>query len=175
MEFDPKVDYYSILGIRKEATGKEIKNAYHALAKKYHPDVNKSANPTKFKQISEAHSILSNRRTRSQYDSMRNADYFSNETTQSAHTSQSQSFKTNEWGHTAYAWDKSNKRKKWEGHHNPFNEQSFDFYQNLRNTNRRKEYAKYEGEEYKDYSNYYDPLRNVFTSYHNIMSDSKVP
>jgi molecular chaperone DnaJ len=63
-------DYYSILGVSRTADEKEIKSAYRKLARKYHPDVNpgdKSAEE-KFKEISEAHEILSDPHKRSQYD-----------------------------------------------------------------------------------------------------------
>src|SRR5690242_8880165 len=63
-------DYYSILGVSKTEDEKEIKSAYRKLARKYHPDVNpgdKSAEE-KFKEISEAHEILSDPHKRSQYD-----------------------------------------------------------------------------------------------------------
>ena len=38
MDFDPRVDYYKILGVTAKATDLEIKRAFYALAKKYHPD-----------------------------------------------------------------------------------------------------------------------------------------
>src|ERR1044071_1739039 len=63
-------DYYKILGVAKTADEKEIKSAYRKLARKYHPDVNpgdKSAEE-KFKEISEAHEVLSDPHKRSQYD-----------------------------------------------------------------------------------------------------------
>lgn len=57
----PFIDYYNVLGINKNATGKEIKAAYRKLARKYHPDMN--ANNTeakrKFQEINEAHEVLS--------------------------------------------------------------------------------------------------------------------
>ncbi len=63
-------DYYSILGIKKEATTDEIKKAYRKLAHKYHPDKNpdnKEAE-TKFKEINNAYQVLSDPAKRSQYD-----------------------------------------------------------------------------------------------------------
>jgi molecular chaperone DnaJ len=66
-------DYYSTLGVSKTATKAEIKKAYRKLAQKYHPDANKgdAAAEARFKEISEAHSILSNDTKRREYDQMR--------------------------------------------------------------------------------------------------------
>jgi molecular chaperone DnaJ len=63
-------DYYDILGVKKSASEDEIKKAYRALAKKFHPDKNKGNKDAenKFKEISEAHSVLSDKEKRSQYD-----------------------------------------------------------------------------------------------------------
>jgi len=63
-------DYYDILGISHSASEKDIKKAYRRLARKYHPDVNpgdKTAEE-KFKQINEAHEVLSNKENRRKYD-----------------------------------------------------------------------------------------------------------
>ena len=64
------IDYYKTLGIKKNASQKEIKKAYRTLAKKYHPDHNpdnKEAE-SKFKDISEAHQTLIDLKKREQYD-----------------------------------------------------------------------------------------------------------
>ncbi|MCB1197958.1 MAG: J domain-containing protein [Deltaproteobacteria bacterium] len=63
-------DFYKTLGVEKTASQAEIKKAYRALAKKYHPDVNQN-NPEaeeKFKQITEAYAVLSDESKRKQYD-----------------------------------------------------------------------------------------------------------
>lgn len=69
--FDPDVDYYSILGLKSNASQKEIKENYYKLAKKYHPDINKSVESGKFKDITNAYNILSDSGLKNKYDSMR--------------------------------------------------------------------------------------------------------
>ncbi len=63
-------DYYELLGVKKDASEDEIKKAYRALAKKYHPDKNKGNKEAeaKFKEISEAYAVLSDKEKRAQYD-----------------------------------------------------------------------------------------------------------
>jgi len=64
------MDYYKVLGVGKNATQEEIKKAYRKLAMKYHPDHTKGdkAGEEKFKQISEAYAVLSDKEKRQQYD-----------------------------------------------------------------------------------------------------------
>lgn len=64
-------DYYEILGVDKKATEAQIKSAYRKLAKKYHPDVDKSPSAQeKFKDINEAYEVLSDKEKRARYDSL---------------------------------------------------------------------------------------------------------
>ena len=62
--------YYGILGIKKESNKKEIVSAFRRLARKYHPDVNSknSYNEKKFKEINEAYQVLSDDKSRKDYD-----------------------------------------------------------------------------------------------------------
>jgi len=61
-----KKDYYEVLGINKKASKEEVKKAFRKLAHKYHPD--KGGDETKFKEASEAYSVLSNDKKRAEYD-----------------------------------------------------------------------------------------------------------
>jgi len=63
-------DYYSILGVSRNASEREIKQAYRKLARQYHPDVNAGDKSTeaKFKQINEAYEVLSDKEKRRKYD-----------------------------------------------------------------------------------------------------------
>ncbi len=65
------MDYYEILGIKKDASQEEVKKAFHRLAHKYHPD--KGGDEKKFKEINEAYQVLSDAQKRAQYDQFGNA------------------------------------------------------------------------------------------------------
>lgn len=65
----PEKDYYKILGVDRNATKEEVKKAYKRLAKKHHPDLNKSSDAAeKFKEINEAAAVLGDDQKREKYD-----------------------------------------------------------------------------------------------------------
>ena len=65
-------DFYKVLGVSKDATEDDITKAYRKLARKYHPDLNKTKEAEeKFKDISEAYDVLSNKEQRQKYDAIR--------------------------------------------------------------------------------------------------------
>ena len=70
-------DYYQTLGVSRGADEGEIKKAYRRLARQYHPDMNKGDKKSeeKFKDISEAYSVLSDKEKRKQYDMFGNAPF----------------------------------------------------------------------------------------------------
>jgi len=71
-----KRDYYEVLGVSKNASKDEIKDAYRKLAMQYHPDRNKAPDAEeKFKEISEAYAVLSDDEKRQQYDLLGHAGF----------------------------------------------------------------------------------------------------
>ncbi|MGD8501454.1 MAG: DnaJ C-terminal domain-containing protein [Phycisphaerales bacterium] len=65
-----KKDYYEVLGIKRNASEQEIKQAYRRLARQYHPDVNPGdkSSEARFKEINEANEVLSSKESRKKYD-----------------------------------------------------------------------------------------------------------
>ncbi len=72
-------DFYKTLGVAENSGADEIKKAYRKLAKKYHPDANPNDAQAadRFKEVSEAYSVLSDEQKRKQYDQMRKYGAFS--------------------------------------------------------------------------------------------------
>lgn len=73
--------YYETLGVERGASAGEIKKAYYALAKKYHPDTNKGDEETekRFQEVQKAYEVLRDAKTRSAYDRVGHANYESME------------------------------------------------------------------------------------------------
>ena len=64
-----KQDYYSLLGLTRDASQEEVKRAYHEAALKLHPDKNTAAGETElFLGVQQAYEVLSNPVRRKQYD-----------------------------------------------------------------------------------------------------------
>ena len=71
-----KKDFYEILGVSKNATEAEIKSAYRRLARKHHPDIDKSEGAAeKFKELSEAYQVISDPAKRKNYDQFGHAAF----------------------------------------------------------------------------------------------------
>lgn len=66
-------DLYEILGVKKDANEKDIRKAFHTLAKRYHPDVNPGDKQAeqRFKEVNLAYEVLKDSKKRNQYDQMR--------------------------------------------------------------------------------------------------------
>lgn len=68
MEFK---DYYTVMGVSRDASQEDIKRAYRKLARKYHPDVSKEPDAeSRFKALGEAYAVLSDQKKRAQYDQL---------------------------------------------------------------------------------------------------------
>ena len=64
-----KRDYYEVLGVAKDASSSDLKNAFRSLARKYHPDRSQEDDAeNKFKEIQEAYAVLSDAEKRAQFD-----------------------------------------------------------------------------------------------------------
>lgn len=78
LDFDPKKNYYDILGVSEDADADEVKKAYRKGAMKYHPDRNKgnAEAEEKFKELNEANEVLSDSVKKQQYDAFRKGDFW---------------------------------------------------------------------------------------------------
>jgi DnaJ-class molecular chaperone len=74
---DARKDYYQILGVDENASQAEIKKAYRKLAKEYHPDKHQGDKRAedRFKEISDAYSVLNNEKKRKEYNTIRNSPF----------------------------------------------------------------------------------------------------
>jgi curved DNA-binding protein len=64
-------DYYKVMGVARDATEAQIKQAYRKLARKYHPDVSKEKDAeARFKEVGEAYEVLKNAEKRAAYDQL---------------------------------------------------------------------------------------------------------
>ncbi len=71
-----KRDYYEILGVKKGASADEIKSAYRQMARKHHPDIDKTAGASeRFKEIGEAYQVLSDPQKKQSYDQFGHAAF----------------------------------------------------------------------------------------------------
>ena len=78
----PERDYYEVLGVPRNADPKQIKDAYHRLAMRYHPDRNKASDAEeRFKEIAKAYAVLHDPEKRAEYDARGHAGvaHFSHE------------------------------------------------------------------------------------------------
>ena len=73
-----ETDYYAVLGVKSDASAKDIKQAYRKLAQQYHPDTNAgdATAETRFKEVNEAYEVIGDAETRKEYDHTREMGYF---------------------------------------------------------------------------------------------------
>ncbi|MDO4714186.1 MAG: DnaJ domain-containing protein [bacterium] len=73
MDFDPKKNYYDILGVSEDASADEIKKVFRKAAVKHHPD--RGGSKEKFQEVNEAYQVLSDDQKRQQYDAYRKGGF----------------------------------------------------------------------------------------------------
>ena len=67
-DFDVDKDYYKIMGLTKDATESDIKNAYYKLCYQYHPDRSGGMHQDKFKEVNNAYEVLKDKKKKQAYD-----------------------------------------------------------------------------------------------------------
>lgn len=143
---------YSILGVSKTATQAEIKKAFYALARKYHPDHNKDKDAdVKFKEINNAYEILGDEKKRSDYD--QNFGGFSDKS----------SFKSGSRPNYRNSYQE-NSNKKYGTHSQNEWEEFFKMYQNFERINREleKEYYRKKREQEQEDEKFYQSHRTFY-------------
>jgi len=172
-KFNPGVDYYKTLGLKNTATESEIKKAYFQLAKKYHPDVNKTASAEKFKEISEAYHILSDNSIRKDYDAARsgNFSYTQNPYTKSHSYNEynnpgqkySKNYNNNSYQYYYYEGPKKSTKgyDKWKFYEDIFRDFEKSQYQNTdpRNKKSKSHQYFYKGNNFDENEDYYENVR----------------
>ncbi|MDD3012253.1 MAG: J domain-containing protein [Candidatus Gastranaerophilales bacterium] len=130
-------EYYQILGIKPSAAQKEVKVAYRALARKYHPDVNKGnkLSEEKFKEIGEAYFVLSDEKKRKQYDLLKGYNQVKNEENASQQTKKRASDAYTEKSEEKSTTEKTSKPNKEPQHDKSFNDVFNEFLDNVFNKN----------------------------------------
>ena len=109
MAFNNLKNYYEILGVSTESTSAEIKSAYRKLARKYHPDINKSPDAIeKFKDITEAYETLSDSQKREQYNILKG--FFKNEQKNTSSQKAEEEYRNNKSKSANYSTDTNNSR-----------------------------------------------------------------
>lgn len=167
--------HYKTLGIVRNASDKDIRNAYIQMAKKYHPDVNTSNDSTqKFTSINEAYSILSDKTKKQKYDSEignNHSRYHPNSANNNNNANNSNN--KNWWDFNFYGTNNNTNSNKANSDSNrsSFDEFEFsrDFYGDFSrfstNTNNRKRkrnnYENNNDNPYADYYYYYQQVNNV--------------
>src|ERR1043165_6681537 len=69
-----KRDYYSVLGLTREASESDIKRTFRELARQHHPDTGAADGGERFREINEAYAVLSDKEQRARYDRWGHAD-----------------------------------------------------------------------------------------------------
>lgn len=154
-DFDPRKDYYKLLGLNKNATDKEIKTAYYKLAKQYHPDVNQGKNSELFKEITAAYDVLSDENKRRQYDNSRTFNFWdsSNRQTYSNNTNYNYSSSKSNQNYQNYQYDNFSKN---------FN----DFFKNWNKFYENKDNEDFYKKKYSDfYKKYYEKNKDYYSSF----------